>query len=236
MALAATVAAPASAQEVKPKDGGVIVFGGAGRLGVDLIKELLKKGESVTAFVRPTTDRTPLKGMAVAYAVGDARNAEDVNKAFAAAKYRVAINALARRDMTEVNFWDRTQMNITAAAKATGVKEVIFLSSVGVGDSAGAYSPEAYARSKVGLLERGTAEEDLKKSGLDWVIIRTGAIIEPTTPATGKGRLTEDRTVLGPITRADLATVTVDCIGNAQCRNKTFHATDDTLKIPDRRR
>ena len=232
--VALCVAVTAVAAEPKPKDSGVLVFGGAGQLGADIVKELVKRGEAVTVFVKPSTDRARLNGLPIAFVVGDARTDADVRTAFRAAKFRVAINALARRD-NEEHFWDRTQMSITAAAKATGVKEVVFLSSVGVGDSAATYAPEAYARSKDGLLDRGKSEEDLKASGLDYLIIRTGSVLTPTTPATGKARFTEDRMNLGPVTRPDLAVLTVDCLGKAACRNKTFHATDDTLKIPAQR-
>jgi uncharacterized protein YbjT (DUF2867 family) len=224
----------AAAADPAPKDGGVLVFGGAGNLGAEIVKELVRRGDAVTVFVKPDTDRKRLAGQPVAFVEGDARAEPDVRRAFATAKFRVAINALARRNGEE-NFWDRTQMAITAAAKATGVREVVFLSSVGVGDSATAYSPEAYARAKSGLIARGRAEDDLKASGLDYVIIRTGAVLGVGTPATGKARLTEDRTVLGPVTRPDLAALTVSCIGSAACRNRTFHATDDTLAIPQER-
>jgi uncharacterized protein YbjT (DUF2867 family) len=122
-------------------------------------------------------------------------------------------------------------MNMTAAAKKHGAKEVIFLSSVGVGDSAVTYSEAARARTKDSMDERFAAEEDMKASGLDYVIIRTGIIAPEGTAATGQARFTEDRMSLKPIARADLANLTVDCIGNPACRNKTFAAEDDSIKL-----
>lgn len=212
----------------------VLVFGGAGNLGSDIVKELVRSGAKVSVFVKSSTDRTRLAGLPVAYVEGDARIDADVKKAFATAEFNLAINALARRN-GETNFWDRTQMSITAAAKETRVGEVVFLSSVGAGDSAAAYSPEAYEKAKIGLNERSKAEDDLRTSGLRYIIVRTGAVLSVTAPATGKARLTEDTAVLGPVTRPDLAKLVVDCIGNSKCANKTFHAADDTLKIPSDR-
>ena len=228
MLLALVGISTGTAQEIEA--GGVVVFGGAGRTGAKIVDLLLARGEPVTVFVRPTTDRSRLADRDVAFAVGDARNREDVDAAIKAAKPRVIINAVGGRRNQE-RFWDRTQMNMTAAGKKYGAEEIIFLSSVGVGDSAIAYSPEALERSKVSLAERFTAEEDLKASGLDYVIIRTGIVAPEGTPATGNGRLTEDRSAFSPITRSDLARLTVNCISNPECRNKTFATMDDSLKI-----
>ena len=216
--------------EAQIEPGGVIVFGGSGRTGAKIVDLLLARGETVTVFVRPTSDRSRLDGRDVAYAVGDAMNSDEVEAAVSAAKPRVVINAIGGRG-TQMNFWDTTQLNMTAAAKRHGAKEIIFLSSVGVGDSAMAYSAEARERVGDSLAERLTAEEDMKVSGLDYVIIRTGIIAPEGTAATGNAELTEDRLVLSPVTRSDLAELTVNCIGNPACKNKTFASKDDTLRL-----
>jgi len=209
-------------------EGGVIVFGGNGRTGAMIVERLLAKGETVTVFVRPTSDRSRLDGMDVRYAVGDAMVAEHVDAAIAAAKPRVVINAIGGRGTT-AGFWDTTQMNMTAAAKKYGAKEIIFLSSVGVGDSEAAYNEEQLARTKDSRDERLRAEEDMKASGLDYVILRTGIIAPEGTAETGQGALTKDPTVLAPIARADLATITVNCIGNPDCLNQTFSTYDPSI-------
>ncbi len=211
-------------------DGGVIVFGGNGRTGAMIVERLLAKGEEVTVFVRPTSDRSRLEGMNVNYAVGDAMNAADVEAAIAAVKPRVVINAIGGRGTT-AGFWDTTQMNMTASAKTHGAKELIFLSSVGVGDSAVAYSEEARVRTKDSMDERTRAEEDMRASGLDYLILRTGIIAPEGTAETGQGALTKDPTVLAPIARADLARIVVDCIGNAECLNQTFTTYDPSINL-----
>ncbi|MEQ8736008.1 MAG: NAD(P)H-binding protein [Rhodospirillaceae bacterium] len=234
VALCAVFAAPLTTASLTTAslaaEGGVIVFGGAGRTGAFIVDELLAQGEAVTVFVRPTSDRARLAGKEVAYAVGDAMKAADVDAAFAAAKPRVAINAIGGRG-TQKNFWDTTQMNITAAAKKHGTEEIIFLSSVGVGDSAMAYSEAARARTKDSMDERYAAEEDLKASGLTYVIIRTGIIAPEGTAPTGLAELTEDRMSMGPVSRADLAEMTVACMGNDACANMTFAAEDKSLTV-----
>jgi nucleoside-diphosphate-sugar epimerase len=227
-----TTAGASAADSIKP--GGVIVFGASGQAGSDIIKLLVAKGETVTGFVRPSSDRKRIAGVKIALLEGDAMKAADVEAAMMAAKPRVAINALGRgRD--QWGFWAVTQINITAAAKNAGVKELVYLSSVGVGDSAMAYTPEARERTKVVHAERLIAEENIKASGLGYVIIRIGGVNWYGVPATGKASLTEDRSVLGMIQYADLAQLTVDCIGNTKCANKTWASVDPTVKRPEGR-
>ena len=48
--------------------------------------------------------------------------------------------------------------------------------------------------------------------------------LPPTLPA----RLTEDVTVMGTITRLDLAALTLQCLDVTDCMNKTYHAVDDS--------
>lgn len=217
------------AQDIKPD--GVMVIGGAGQAGSDIAKLLAAKGETVSVMVRANSDRKRLEGVNVSVLTGDALVAADVDAAVMKARPRAVVNALSRpRDAW--GFWANTQINITAAAKKAGVKELIYLSSVGVGDSAGAYTPEARERAKVVHAERLIAEENIKASGLAYVIIRIGSVNWYGKPATGKASLTEDRTVLGMIQYIDLAQLTVDCIGNPTCANKTWASVDPTVKRP----
>lgn len=209
---------------------GAIVFGGTGRTGAMIVQELLDRGEHVTVFARPTSSLERLEGKSVEMAYGDAMTADDVDIAISTVRPRIVINAIGGRG-DQMGFWDTTQMAMTASAKKNDAEWVIFLSSVGTGDSAVAYSEAARARTKDSMDERFRAEEDLKASGLNYVIIRTGIIAPEGTAATGKARLTEDRMSLKPVSRADLAKLTVDCIDNDACKNKTFAAEDDSITV-----
>ena len=52
------------------------------------------------------------------------------------------------------------------------------------------------------------------------------------TPATGKAELTRDDAVIGPMTRADLAVLTGQCLAKPDCLGKTFHVRDPSLAWP----
>jgi len=65
-----------------------------------------------------------------------------------------------------------------------------------------------------------------------YTIIRNARLYPDEKPATGQAELTEDDTVLTPMTRADLAILTLRCVGNAACYRKTYHVKDLSLPWP----
>ena len=81
---------------------------------------------------------------------------------------------------------------------------------------------------------KGRAEQLLIDSGIAYTIIRNGLVQVDGTPATGKAYLTEDTSVFGAVTRADLALLTMQCLDNGDCMNKILHAVDDSFPVPDR--
>ena len=50
---------------------GILVFGASQRTGLEVARILTGRGERVTAFVRPTSDRENLEKLGVDFAVGD---------------------------------------------------------------------------------------------------------------------------------------------------------------------
>ena len=61
MAITALSGQTSWAAESAADPGGVLVFGGSGRTGAFVVDELLNRGEAVTVFVRPTSDRSRLE-------------------------------------------------------------------------------------------------------------------------------------------------------------------------------
>lgn len=233
--LAAVACAGSSA---KAADGGVLVFGGTGALGAYIVKAMLAKGEKVTVFARPSSDKKRLAGLNVDYIVGNIRVKDEVLKAIGSNKYRVVIDASANRD-DRGPFYENAMANIVAGAKQAGAKQIIIHSSIGVGNSEAVFvGPTAkvqtpdFARLKPNMMDKLGAEKHVLDSGLTYTIIRNGMIDYEAAPMTGKAKLVEDEMAFSRITRADLARLTADCIDQAQCANKLFHAVDDSLVGP----
>lgn len=228
---AAFAVSPAFAQS---NQGGVLVFGATGSLGAEIVKDLIKGGNKVTAFVRPTSNRDLLKGLDVTYVTGDLFSRDDVVKAFKSGNLRAAITALRVED-NDLAFYDKAMTNIVAGAKEAGVKQIIHSSAVGAGDNAKQFANLGWEKVP-NLLDRmkdqGVGEDKLKASGITYTIIRNSRIWPANTPPTGKAELTEDNTVLQAMTRVDLARLTVGCLDNAKCFNKIYHVKDGTLSWP----
>lgn len=212
-------------------DGGVIVFGGTGRLGAPIVRLLVDAGEEVTVFARPTSDRQRLEGLNVAYVTGDLLNEDEVAAAFSDRSYRVIVDASARRGTRDV-FYDAAMSNIVNGARESNVEQFIYHSSVGSGDNMARFPRADFSGMRDVLLAKGRAEQTLIDSGIGYTIIRNGLIQPDGTPPTKVARLTEDQTVMSVVTRADLAILTAACLDDDGRINRIFHAVDDSYEVP----
>ena len=223
----ATTKAASSAREV-------LVLGGTGQLGAQIVRALLQQGEHVTVLARSNSDRMRLKGLPVDYRTGDLLSDADVGGAMRAKKFNVVVNAVRVED-GDIHFYEKILRPITVHAKATGVSQIIHHGAVGAGANAAKFAALGWDRVP-GMLDRlrdqGVGEELLRTSGVPYTIIRNSRLYPDDTPATGKAELTEDDSVLTPMTRADLARLTVKCLGNKSCFGKTYHVRDVSLAWP----
>ncbi|MCB2108084.1 MAG: NAD(P)H-binding protein [Rhodobacteraceae bacterium] len=214
-------------------DGGVIVFGGTGRLGAPIVKLLVDAGEHVTVFVRDSSTRDRLAGMNVEYAVGDLNDEASIAAAFDAAHFRVAIDASAQRGAKDPSptFYEDITRRIVTHAKRTGVKQFIHHGSIGAGDNLKEVPALANFKATPGLIDKGKAESVIVASGLPYTIIRNGLLpYDPQPPATQRAILTSDISAFGEVTRDDLAIFTLDAMDNPARINRIYHAYDPALK------
>lgn len=204
----------------------VIVFGGTRETGLETVKALIAKGENVTVMVRPVSDTAALKalGPKVTLVTGDAMSLDDVKRAFASGTFRAAVSSLGgSRGQQPRPDWEGNR-NVTDAAKAAGVKRLVQVSAIGVGDSIVAVSEETIKFLGPVYAEKIKAEDHLKASGLTYTIIRPGGLTDG--PPTGNGMLTEDVRLGGDIHRSDLGKVVADSIDDPKAANKVYSAMD----------
>lgn len=206
----------------------IFVAGGTGALGADIVQLLLDQGERVTVFTRPGSDRSRLDGLEVEFIEGDLTNPEEVAAAFAGRQYHAVFTAV-RVQTGDIHFYATIMPPLTEGAKKSGAAQFIHASAVGAGSNADNFKNLGWERVP-GLLDRmadqGVGEDVLKGSGVPYTIVRNARIQPEGTPATGKASLTEDQTVLEPMTRPDLALLMVSCLDNPECLDKTFHVRD----------
>ncbi len=166
-----------------------LVTGVPGWLGTRLVERLVQQGRSVTCFVHPLVDPSPLpSGVTVAH--GDVRDQKAVSDAAAGVTTIFHLAAVIHpkwtRDFDQINAIGTR--NVLEAAATAGVKRVIFASSnavqgslrSGLMDETGQCHPEsAYGRSKM-IAEQIIKEFDQK---ISVAIIRSPMFYGPGQPA-----------------------------------------------------
>jgi uncharacterized protein YbjT (DUF2867 family) len=212
----------------------VLVLGGTGALGAEIVKLLVAQGDRVTVFIRSGSDQSRLKDLPVDYVTGDLLNEADVASAMRSRRFTAVISAV-RVTTGDTHFYAKILPAITMQAKANDVSHYIHSGAVGAGANAAKFSGLGWEKVP-GLLDRlkdqGVGEDIIRASGVPYTIIRNTRLWPDGTPPTGRAELTEDDTTITPMTRADLARLTVQCLDNPACLNKTFHVRDTSLAWP----
>ena len=209
--------------------GPILVFGGTRATGLDIVRELRQRGEDVVVAVRATSDTTQLQKLGVRTVVADALNAQQVAAAFASGPYRAVITLLGTSRGDKARRPDFIgNRNVFDAAKSAGARRIIFITVIGIGDSRDSAPLPARIFLKDVIALKAQAEEHLKRSGLDYTIIRPGGLSE--RPATGKAFLAEDPAAFSYISRQDLALLAVGALGDRTTIGKTYSAYDPLRK------
>ena len=207
----------------------VLLFGGTRNTGLEVAKILAGRGDRITAFVRPSSDRSGLEPLGVNFAVGDALDMESVQAAFDGGDYTAVITTVGcfSCDPRPDYLGNR---NIFDAAEEAGVQRMVFVTSIGSGDSemAAPWLARVFLREILPL--KTQAEDHLMASGLDYTIIRPGAL--RSRPPTGKGYLSESRDAEGIINRSDLAGLIVEALDDNATTGKVLAAVDSEMSYP----
>jgi uncharacterized protein YbjT (DUF2867 family) len=229
-----TIAVAGCVSQATSNQENVLVLGATGQLGAAVVQQMLSNGKSVTAMVRSNSDRKRLAGLNIQYVIADVTHDAEVAAAFKGHRYSAVVVALRVTD-GDIHFYEKALTPVTKYAKAAGVQQIIHHGAVGAGKNIDRIPHPGWDRIP-GIFDRmrdqGIGEDLIRASGIPYTIIRNARIYPADTPSTGKAQLTEDDSVLTPMTRADLAMFTAHCLGNKDCYNKTYHVKDESLAWP----
>jgi uncharacterized protein YbjT (DUF2867 family) len=204
-------------------DDGYLIFGATRNTGLLVASILRERGDKVTAFVRPTSDRSELQALDVEFAEGDAMEPDSVKAAFQGRNFRAVLSTIGcLRCDPPIDFL--ANKHVVDAAVEAGVTRLVLVTTIGAGDSEDAppwLSTKILART---LPLKTQAEDHLRASGLEYTIIRPGGL--RSASGTGNGILTEDIGAFGFIFREDLAELLVACLDDPRTIGKTFAAID----------
>ncbi|MBC1236112.1 oxidoreductase [Nostoc linckia z18] len=206
-----------------------IFLAGASRgVGREIAQYLRTQELKVKALLRTLTVASELEKIGIEIVQGDALNISDVERAIIADEPIDTVISTIGGSPGDAERPDYPgNKNLIDAAVKAGVKNFILVTSIGVGDSVGALSPQVLAALGTVLTEKNKAEQHLIASGLTYTIIRPGGL--KSEPATGNGVLTEDRQIIGSINRQDVAQLVCRCLNSQRAHNKILSAVDRNM-------
>jgi dihydroflavonol-4-reductase len=180
----------------------ILATGANGHLGANVVRALLRRGYEVVPFVRQGSDLRGLQGLGLAYVYGDVMDAAALTAAAQGCDVMIHMAAVFR-------FWKRDPAeviqpalvgthNAFAAAKAAGIRRMVFTSScwaAGVSDrpdkiltakdwNQDARNPYAMAKTE----SERAAWQLAEQTGIEMISICPGALLGPydyrITPST----------------------------------------------------
>ncbi len=190
----------------------VLVLGATGKTGSLVVERALAAGHEVTLFVR--------EGFHGAHSdirviTGDATDPGAVRTAVAG-QDAVIDTIGGETPYKETDLESGVARNIVDAMQAEGVKRLVVVSMMGIGDSKH-QAPFWYEHILMPTFLRGATadktamEEEIRASGLDFVIARPPLLIDK--PATGQWKVLKEAETGHNVTREDLAQFLVDQLG-----------------------
>lgn len=200
----------------------ILIFGATGKTGMEVVKQALKQGDEVRAFVRNPQKMT-MKDTGLSVSQGDVTDSAAVMQAVeGVGSIVVALGASA--DMQADIVMAEGTTNIIAAMKQHGVKRVViqssypmsgyedgmaFLKQVGMGD-------EQISMMQPVLDDKKKQIELTRNSGLEFVVVKPMMLTDEA--GTGKYRVAENLEVKpgDKIPRADVADFMLKALINSQ--------------------
>jgi uncharacterized protein YbjT (DUF2867 family) len=182
----------------------VVVFGATGGTGQQIVSQALAQDYDVTALVRDSAKLT-LQHPDLTLIEGNVLDRAAVDQAVGGADaVFISLGNTANNPNLVVSSGTAV---VLEAMQAAGVKRLIVISSLGVGDSKDQvplFFQALMATTLRGAFQDKEAQEKLvMASGLDWTIIRPGGLTDG--PATGAYRAGLEHTIGGQVSRADVA-------------------------------
>ncbi|KFY04724.1 hypothetical protein O988_00567 [Pseudogymnoascus sp. VKM F-3808] len=156
----------------------VLLLGGNGLTGRLVIDEALQRGHKVTALLRDPTTIPPKKGLQIVK--GTPLESADIESAFNAVPGdppTAVIVTLGSPTVKGSRVLAGSHENLIPIMKSHGVSKIVTMATFGVAESFPNISfVMRFAISKTSLgytfQDHGKVDEILKKSGLDWTILR----------------------------------------------------------------
>jgi putative NADH-flavin reductase len=181
----------------------IALFGATGGTGRQVLEQAIASGHTVTALVRDPAKIEARSGLTLVH--GDVLDQEATSRCVAGSQ---AVICVLGSGVGDEPVEAQGTQRILEAMRTNGVRRLIAVTSLGVGDSrgqVGAQFRQAMDTVLQPIIAAKTEQERLiRESSLDWTIVRPGGLDDG--PRTGAYRCgTEPTLMAGLISRADVA-------------------------------
>jgi uncharacterized protein YbjT (DUF2867 family) len=195
----------------------VAIAGGHGKIALALGELLVARGDIVWGLIRNPAQEADLQALGIEPVLCDLESDHDVAEAVGGAEAVVFAagagpgSGAARKRTMDLG----GAVKLIDAAKERGVRRYLMVSAMGAAD------PPAGGGDVFGEYLRAKAEADeaLRGSGLEYTIVRPGALADE--PASGRVRVGE-RLERGEVSRADVAAVLLACLDARHTIDRSF--------------
>jgi len=183
----------------------IAVFGGSRGVGRQVLEQALAQGDEVQALLRHP-DKFDFSHPCLSIVPGNVLEPADVTACVAGAD--AVVCSLGGTADNPGDVVSAGTQNIITAMQTAGVKRLVVVTSIGVGDSKDqvplAFKMLMKTVLKAAMEEKEKQETLVQTSGLDWVIVRPGGLTDgPRTGSYTAG--TEKSIKAGQVSRADVA-------------------------------
>ncbi len=220
-ACSALFAAAESASAPSTQAARLLVIGATGGTGREVVRETRQRGLQVRVLVRDLESARARFGDGIEYVVGDVREPELMSEWMRDVDYVIsALGSNVRRDSqnTPQRIDFAATRDLANAAAAAGVKHFVLVSSMGV-----THEDHMLNRMLDNILKWKLRGEDaLRDSGVPYTIVRPGGLRDG--PRAGLIRVLQgdDPASQGHISRADVAYVCLEILGQQPAFGKRF--------------
>jgi putative NADH-flavin reductase len=183
----------------------IAVFGGSRGVGRQAIEQALAQGHVIQALMR-NPDKFDLTHPNLTVLPGNVLQAADV--AACVAGVEAVVCSLGSTGDNPNNIVTLGTQQIISAMKAAGVRRLVVVTSIGVGDSKDqvplAFKALMKTILRAAMEDKEGQETAVKASDLDWIIVRPGGLTDG--PRTGQYSFGTQKTLkAGQVSRADVA-------------------------------
>jgi uncharacterized protein YbjT (DUF2867 family) len=205
----------------------IVIAGGHGKIALRLARLLSARGDAVRSLIRNPGHAAGVHATGAEPVLADMEKLDDLAD-FVEGADAVVFAAGAgpgsgpeRKRTVDLG----AAVKLLDAARATGVRRYLMVSSIGAGDPASGSGPmRPYLEAKA------EADAALSASDLDWTIVRPGGLTdEPGTGLVSVGDLEPG----GWVTRDDVAAVLAGCLDEPRTVRKTFALLQGETPIAD---